>query len=73
MAIRTSAEHLAELNRVLREQPGYSPDMRFVPYPEGADPNKASGYQWRCDPETPEKLYTFVHTAHLVDGDIVIM
>ena len=62
----SATEQLEAMNRALRAQPGYTPDMRFVFFPEGADPDKASGYEWRCDPETPEKLLLLVQTAHKV-------
>jgi len=71
---RTRAEHLDALNAELAKHQYYTPDMRFIASPEGVDPSKASGYEWRCDPpESLEKVAAFVQTAQRVNGSVVLV
>lgn len=40
----TPDQHIAELNRRLRQHPGYREGMAFLPYPEGSTGRSMSGY-----------------------------
>lgn len=55
----TAEEFLDELNRNLREHPGYEGWMQFVPPPEGVLPDTVEGFE-RTGPEPRHSLYDLI-------------
>lgn len=52
-------EFLDELNRNLKDHPGYEDWMQFVPPPEGVEPDTVEGFE-RTGPEPRHSLYDLV-------------
>ncbi|GGB99624.1 hypothetical protein GCM10007205_06200 [Oxalicibacterium flavum] len=61
MAIKklSTQEFLDELNRNLKEHPGYEEWMQFVPPPDGVVPDTVEGFE-RAGPEPRHSLYDLV-------------
>lgn len=55
----TPHEFLEELNRNLKDHPGYEDWMQFVPPPEGVEPGSVAEFE-RAGPQPRHSLYDLV-------------
>ncbi len=55
----STQEFLDELNRNLKDHPGYEDWMQFVPAPDGVEPDTVEGFE-RAGPQPRHSLYDLV-------------